>query len=287
MRVSQRGMLFLAVLALVCGGGWRGRTAASPGPAQPYWVLIDSELRSLIDAGLAPSMAQYFFNTPHTLIIEPSGRNRSTPVVELPRASLVETFDSEADLASAVTRNALYPNIKYVGYNAHFWVWKNSTEQQNLIKTAQVTAAIAHQHGLGFFFAIPAIIAPHLAVAPSGDKFTDYLNENLAARGAAVSDVFEIESQDLQNDSGAFRAFAGRAIAQARAGNPHIPVLLGLTTYARRASYSARSMLDAYTATRGEVDGYWINGVNNGAAQEAVAFLQALYAARHGSASPP
>jgi hypothetical protein len=239
---------------------------------------MDSELYSLVKAGLSRDLLIYFFNTPRTLIIEPSGRNISPLVADLPSASRVETFDSAAALADAVDHGALYPNIRYVAFNARFWVWKDSPEQRNLMRTAGATAALAHRHGLKFFFAIPAIIAPHLTTTPSGDKFTDYMRENLAGQGAALADVFEIEAQDLQNDPTAFASFAGHALTQARSANPHIPVLLGLTTYARGLAYSARSLQDAYAATRTKADGYWINGVNNGAPQEAVAFLRQLYA---------
>ena len=76
-------------------------------------------------------------------------------------------------------------------------------------------------------------------------------------------------------------------MAQARAGNTNIPVLLGLTTYARGTPYTAQSLMDAYSATRAMADGYWINGVNNGAPHEAVVFLQQLYAAHHPTDGAP
>ena len=275
MKSLLAGLLSFAVLA---AGDTPARETPPAAGNRSYWVLMDSELDSLVKAGLSRDLLSYFFNTPRTLIIEPTGRNISPLVAELPSASRVETFDSAAALADAVNHGALYPNIRYVAFNAHFWVWKDTTEQRNLMRTAGATAALAHRHGLKFFFAIPAIIAPHLNTTPSGDKFTDYLREDLAGQGAALADVFEIESQDLQKDPTAFDTFAGQALVQARSANPRIPVLLGLTTYARGLAYSARSLEDAYAATRTKADGYWINGVNNGASQEAVSFLRHLYA---------
>jgi hypothetical protein len=252
--------------------------ATASSSSQPYWIWLDSDLTHLLSAGFPQQELQYFFNNSHTLIIDSGGNGNEAVIADLPKAMLIQKFDTEAELEQAINTNTLYPNVTYVGYDATFWAWvrRNVTSAQALNQIVQAGAATAHKHGLKLFYEIPEIVAPQFTQTSSGDKFTDFLNENLAGQGSAISDLFEIETQSLQGDDASFDSFATKSIAQARAGHPTVPVLLGLTTYDANAPKTEQGMVDAYTETKGIADGYWINGVNSNPAP-AVEFLEQLY----------
>lgn len=85
-----------------------------------------------------------------------------------------------------------------------------------------------------------------------------YLDQGLAARGARVSDVFEIQSQQIEGTS-AFLPFATLATAQAKAANPDAMLLLGIGTNPGGRSVTARALLNSYLSTRTKTNGYWLN----------------------------
>ena len=276
------GLLVIVIVGFVHNSASGRPNIQNAAVAITSWIWLDGDLTNLVSSGLSTQILQYFFNNPNTYILQRSQGADSEILSTLPNAKIVQIFDTQAELTSAVTNHTLYPNVSYVGLDAQFWATYRASKQQDLIQLLQGDETLAHQHGLKFFLAIPAIVAPQLAVVQSGNKFTDYENENLAGQGAAISDVFEIETQELQNNTVSFDALATTTIAQARAGNSNIPIILGLTTVlvSKGTTYSEQSMMDAYTSTKALAGGYWINGAGTAPAV-AVSFLQNLYATQH------
>jgi len=114
--------------------------------------------------------------------------------------------------------------------------------------------------------------------------FQQYLADHLAAQGARVSDVFEIQAQRAEATP-EFLPFATRAVAQARTANPNAEILLGIASSPGGRSVTAEDLLSAYRTTRSMVAGYWLNiplsgpgcaDCGNGDPQVAVVFLRSL-----------
>jgi len=81
----------------------------------------------------------------------------------------------------------------------------------------------------------------------------------IAGDAARYADVIDIQAQGSETNTAAFAAFVTAAAAQARAANPHVIVLAGISTNPTGHQVSAAQMRAAITATAGTVDGYWLN----------------------------
>ena len=106
----------------------------------------------------------------------------------------------------------------------------------------------------------------------------------MAARGARLSDVFEIQAQGAEATP-EFVPFAAHAAAQARRANPHAVIILGLSTNPGGRLVTTQELLASYRSARAEVSGFWLNvppagpgctACGTGHPELAVAFLRAL-----------
>ena len=76
---------------------------------------------------------------------------------------------------------------------------------------------------------------------------------------AKVSDVVELQAQSLERDTRTYATFVREAAAQARAANPRVAILAGLSTNPPGAEVTSEQLAAAIRVTRGIVDGYWLN----------------------------
>jgi hypothetical protein len=245
----------------------------------PYWLLEDFDVAPLLQAGLSQSMLTGFFNTPRTFLIIKPGKTQYDAM--LPAATKVMSFSSYARMQAAINGGQIPSDVHWILYDNESWSATPSNEQHAPINYAQQAETLAHQHGYRMIFTPAADLAPLLSSTyTAANRFTGYLNLDIASQGAKVSDVFEIQAQQEEATS-AFASFTSTAVSQAKAANPNALVLLGLTTAAPKSVITGQTMLDAYNATKGEVSGYWINlpgGTQSGPTHPdaAVQFLQML-----------
>jgi hypothetical protein len=85
------------------------------------------------------------------------------------------------------------------------------------------------------------------------------LRLGLAGDAARYADVIDIQAQRFQNDPERYESFVRAAAAQARAANPKVIVLAGVSTQPGGGDTSADAILRAIQATRDAIDGYWLN----------------------------
>ena len=74
-----------------------------------------------------------------------------------------------------------------------------------------------------------------------------------------MTDVLEIQGQSLERSTSTYAEFVREAAAQARAANPRVAILAGLSTNPPGAPVTSQQLTAAIHATRGIVDGYWLN----------------------------
>ena len=67
------------------------------------------------------------------------------------------------------------------------------------------------------------------------------------------------QAQSLERSTSTYAAFVRDAAAQARAANPRVTILAGLSTNPPGAEVTSQQLTDAIHATRGTVEGYWLN----------------------------
>lgn len=74
-----------------------------------------------------------------------------------------------------------------------------------------------------------------------------------------MSDVLELQAQSLERSTSTYAAFVRDAAAQARAANPRVAILAGLSTNPPGAEVTSQQLRAAIHATRVVADGYWLN----------------------------
>jgi hypothetical protein len=111
-------------------------------------------------------------------------------------------------------------------------------------------------------------------VAREGEStFDAYVRCDIVGEAARYSDIVETQAQHLESDPAAYRSFVARTAAQARAANPGVRVIAGLTTGHR---YTAPQMFAAWSSVRDLVDGYYLSIGGNERLGVALRFLRML-----------
>lgn len=222
----------------------------------PYWLLESSAVTSLEQAGMTPAQVDSYFNSPRTFLI----LKNSDSDVGLTDATLVKSFASYAVMSQAFASGSIPAGVHYILYDNEDWSYTPVDEQEAPITFAQEAETLVHQHGMQLIFTPAINLASEAAQGGKAAqaKFADFLDQNLAGQAARVSDVFELQAQQAVGLP-EFSSFVTTATNQARAANASALILLGLSTNPVGRPVTAQDLLDAYNATRSEVDGYWLN----------------------------
>ena len=204
-----------------------------------------------------------------SVLSDPAARSRldGAPVYEILQAGQsplgaagaipIVTFSSLADLTQAVTGGGLPTGTKAVLYDPEAWPFTPLPEQRDPAKAARQALRLAHAHGLQLIVA-PALSLTTLRPA-SGPRWQQFLHLGLAGAMAREADVIELQAQSLERDTSSYAAFVHAAARQARAANPRVTVLAGLSTNPPGAEVTSQQLTAAIRATSGVVSGYWLN----------------------------
>lgn len=174
-------------------------------------------------------------------------------------AQPVVTFSSVATMDQAVSGGDLPAGTRALLYDPEAWTFTPRDEQLNPAGAARRALDIAHHHGLALIVAPALNLTTVRRDAVGGPRWRQFLNLGLAGAIAKVTDVLELQAQSLERDTATYAAFVRDAAAQARAANPRIAILAGLSTNPPGAEVTAQHLTDAIDATRAVVDGYWLN----------------------------
>jgi hypothetical protein len=230
-------------------------SSASPGK-RLTWMVTKSALSQLVTDPTVRSRLEasqvYELLQPGQ---EPVATAGAVPVV---------TFAAVGDLQQAVTGNQLPAGTRAVLYDPEAWSFTPAAEQQNPAQAAQQAAGLAHAHGLKLIVA-PALNLTTVQSGSTGPRWKQFLNLGLAGAMAKVADVIELQAQSLEQQTGTYADFVRAAAAQARAANPKVTVLAGLSTNPPGAPVSSQQLTAAISATSAMVDGYWLNIPGQGA----------------------
>jgi hypothetical protein len=226
------------------------RPPAQAGPPMA-WLLTRQALALVaanraVQAGL--QRAQVFE------LLQPGQQPRATagaiPVVGFPSAALLQ---------AAVRGNQLPAGTDAVLYDPEVWSFTPGGEQRDPVAAARRAAAAAHSGGLRLIVAPALNLTTLLAPGSALPRWRQFLDLRLAGRLAAVADVIELQAQSLERDVLAYADFVTAAAAQARAANPRVTLLAGLSTNPPGEVVSSQQLVAAIRATQGVVDGYWLN----------------------------
>ena len=126
-------------------------------------------------------------------------------------------------------------------------------------------AAVAHAHGLRLIVAPALTLTTVLTAGNREPRWRRFVDLNLAGRLARIADAVEIQAQSLERHTATYAAFVSAATSQARAANPRISVLVGLSTNPPGKPVDSQHLRSAIEATRSVVAGYWLNIPDQGA----------------------
>lgn len=243
--------------ALTCVMASATATAAQSPDLPPCsttrWIVNSGSLRAS-QAEFPLDLQRQQFDSPCTFLVIPRNapagydgwravRTRSAPSLEGIRQAAAD------DAVSALL------------YDDEAWEMTPSEEQHDPAAAACQAASIAHAHGK-ILIATPAIDLMRVldpGAARGGHRFEAFEQTRLATRIAQCADVYEIQAQGAERDTGKFRQFVETEAKQARAGNLHIIVLAGISTNPIGQHVTAEELLKAVQSVRGVVDGFWLN----------------------------
>jgi hypothetical protein len=233
--------------------------AASTACARPQG---DKPLRWIING---PALATFasdptsvrFFAGAKPFVIQ----TRENPV-SLPaswRSILVRVFPSYAEMKRAFESGSVQKDVGAILYDNEVWQFTPPEEQRNFAEYNDKAAELVHEHGL-LFISTPAVnLTRVLAPDSVGRRYDTFLSLGLARTAARHADVVDIQAQGSEIGVARYASFVRAAAAQARAANPNVEVLAGISTNPSGQRVSADVILRAIEATRDAVDGYWFN----------------------------
>ncbi len=218
---------------------------------RPIWLLTRSALALLaadpaVRAGLGRSQVYE---------ILPPGQ-RPVPGVD---ATMVVTFPAVAALGDALAGSHLPAGTRAVLYDPEAWSFTPAAEQRDPVRAAARAAALAHAHGLKIIVAPALNLTAVLAPGSSAPRWRQFLDLRLAAKIAEVADFLDLQAQSLERSTASYVNFVREAAAQARAANPEVTVLAGLSTNPPGAAVDSQQLTAAIRASWPAADGYWLN----------------------------
>ena len=218
---------------------------------RPIWLLTRSALALLA----ADPAVRAGFGRSQVYEILPPGQ-RPVPGVD---ATPVVTFTAVAALGDALAGHRLPAGTRAVLYDPEAWSFTSAAEQRDPARAAALAAALAHAHGLKIIVAPALNLTTVLAPGSSAPRWRQFLDLRLAAKIGEVADFLDLQAQSLERSPASYANFVRQAAAQARAANPHVIVLAGLSTNPPGAVVDSQQLTAAIRASWPAVEGYWLN----------------------------
>lgn len=262
-RAAARSLAVTAAVAVFIVGSLAGCSAAvqvnQPPPTtrtsrNPAWLFTRSALSYLTRD---PAIARRLRGSQVYELLQPGQQ----PLAQLKQiaAKPVITFTSATALEQAILGRALPARTYGVLYDPEAWSFTPASEQRDPLQAAIRAAAAARAHGLRLIVAPALNLTKVLESSGSEPRWRAFLELNLAGRLARIASVIDLQAQSLERNTATYTAFVRAASSQARATNPTIEVLAGLSTNPPGEPVDAQHLQAAIQATRSTVNGYWLN----------------------------
>jgi hypothetical protein len=174
-------------------------------------------------------------------------------------ATPVVTYPSVPELRTALEDNSLPAGTGAVLFDPEAWSYTPGAEQHDPVQAAMQAAELAHARGLKIIVAPALNLTTVLDPGSSAPRWRTFLDLRLTGPMARIADTVELQAQSLERDPGTYASFVRSAAAQARAANPNVTVLAGLSTNPPGAAVDSQQLTDAIEASRADVEGYWLN----------------------------
>jgi hypothetical protein len=263
----MRRRTHLVVVMVVIAAGCTGNPPSTSEAFPRLWVMQGGWVRSVISDD--PRIASELLLKPPSVVL--GWIPGSKPFVATSFA-----FPSARRFARNFARSRYwFRGFTSVLYDPEAWDATPPREQRNPVAAIRRFAAIAHEHGFR------VIATPHQSLttvvnarcaASQGETPTDaFLRCDLMGRFATYADVVETQAQTFQSEPGNYRDYVAACVEQARAANPDVSVISGLSA---RGSVTSGQMYAAWDSVRDLVDGYYLSIQDDDHVPVALAFLR-------------
>jgi len=253
--VSAHRVLAACVLTAALGlaAGPPGLAAGRP-PERPalIWLIPLRSLHRLTAQPRSRSVAQTFFGSRYSIVVGESARLFPRSVAR--RALAFSSYRSMVDhlaLSSA-------PAPRFMVLDLERWPLTPPGDQRRPILFYRLAARLARRHG-SLLIATPSPNLVSQRLTRSDPPFAAYLDSGLVGQIARLTDVLVIQAQGYERTTGLYTEFVAAAAAQARAANPRVRVIAGLSTNPSGHAVSAAQIYRDAAAVRPFVDGFWLN----------------------------
>lgn len=217
------------------------------------WIVNSGSLKAS-QPEFPLELQRKYFDSPCTFLVMPPNAPRD---YQDWRAVRTRTITSLANVDGAVAD----PSVRALLYDGEAWEMTPRQEQTRPAEAACRAAEVAHAHGM-MAIATPAINLIRFldpASARGGKRFAAFEKTNLAGRIAKCVDVYEIQAQGTEKDTAKFQQFVTTEAEQARAANPAVIVLAGISTNPSGQHVTSEQLFKAVQSVRDVVDGFWLN----------------------------
>jgi len=206
-------------------------------------------------------------------------RRTSVALGGWPGSTAGRAWASCAKFSSDLASLAIPPEVRAVMYDPEGWEATPIEERRDPIAHIRTFSRLGRASGYW------VIVTPHpgLVEVPGGilareadeSREAAYLRSGITFEAASSADACEIQAQRFQRDPAKYREVVSQAAEQARAGNPDVVVLSGLSTH---PGYRATSdmLLNAWESVRDIVDGHYLSLARLRHPQAAARFLRAV-----------
>lgn len=250
---KQASSLLSSILLVLCATLTQAQPPAVPACDRLRWIVNAGSLRAS-QAEFPLDLQRAYFDSPCTFLVV--GRN-APPDYRDWRAVRTHSAPSLDGLQRAASDSSIGALL----YDDEAWDMTPPEEQRDPAAAACRATSIAHAQGKTLIVTpaidLMRIIAP--GQARGGRRFEAFAQTGLAGRIAKCADVYEIQAQGAERDTAKFRNFVATEAKQARAANPRIIVLAGISTNPTGQHVTAEELFKAVQSVRGVVDGFWLN----------------------------
>jgi hypothetical protein len=257
-------LLTIVVAASMLASGLRPRLPDAP-PLGQVWVATPNTVEAIASGD--ERLARLYFGRSTSYVLS-GGWASARPTM---------AWANERRFEVALAQGEIPANVRVVMYDPESWAETPPWERRHPGRAMQLFSDVAHEAGF------EVVLTPHPGLVDvSGASCSRAADESIAAafircrimgEAARLGDVVEVQAQFLEAEPAAYRNLVQRATEQARAANPDVVVLAGLST---RFASDPQVLLDAWLSVSDVVDGHYMAVPDGFHADVATRFLRML-----------
>jgi len=264
---ARVAVILVATIVLVGVGGVRAAGRSTGRDTPPFGELwIGTANTAEVLARIDPEVSRRFLGGRASVTLGgPEGEQTAM------------AWASEAAFAADLAAGRIPQTVGVVLYDPEGWDATPLTERRDPATAMRAFGELARSNGyVAVITPHPSLVAvPGAACVIADGESTEgaYLRCGIQAAAARYADVVEVQGQYLETDVTAYRGFVAAAAQQARAANPSVSVLSGIST---NFTDDPAVLFTAWRSVLDVVDGHYLNVPDGFRGRVAVEFLETI-----------